>query len=30
VLAVLRSDPFRCGQVHTGIIADVLTQKKTA
>ena len=30
VLAVLRSDPFRCGRVHTGIIADVLTQKKTA
>jgi acetyl-CoA carboxylase, biotin carboxylase subunit len=30
VLAGLCSDPFRCGQVHTGIIADVLTQKKTA
>src|SRR5260221_1335062 len=29
-LAVLPPDPFRCGRVHTGIIADVLTQKKTA
>jgi acetyl-CoA carboxylase biotin carboxylase subunit len=30
VLSVLRSDPFRCGREHTGIIAEVLAQKKTA
>jgi acetyl-CoA carboxylase, biotin carboxylase subunit len=30
VLAVLRSEPFRAGRVHTGIIADVLAQKKAA
>jgi acetyl-CoA carboxylase biotin carboxylase subunit len=30
VLAVLRSEPFRAGHVHTGIIADVLAQKKAA
>ena len=28
VLAVLRSDPFRSGQVHTGIIPEVLAQAK--
>jgi acetyl-CoA carboxylase biotin carboxylase subunit len=30
VLAVLRSDAFRSGQVHTGIIPEVLAQKKAA
>ena len=30
VLAVLRSDQFRSGRVHTGIIPEVLAQKKTA
>ncbi|HEV2007266.1 MAG TPA: biotin carboxylase N-terminal domain-containing protein [Burkholderiales bacterium] len=30
VLSVLRSDQFRCGRLHTGIIAEVLAQKKTA
>ncbi len=30
VLAVLRSEPFRAGRVHTGIIPEVLAQKKAA
>ena len=30
VLAVLRSEPFRAGQVHTGLIAEVMAQKKAA
>jgi len=30
VLAVLRSDAFRAGQVHTGLISEVLLQKKKA
>jgi acetyl-CoA carboxylase, biotin carboxylase subunit len=30
VLAVLRSEPFRAGRVHTGIIPEVLSQKKAA
>jgi acetyl-CoA carboxylase, biotin carboxylase subunit len=28
VLAVLRSEPFRAGQVHTGLIPEVLSSKK--
>ncbi len=27
VLAILRSEPFRAGRVHTGLIAEVLTKK---
>ncbi len=27
VLAVLRSEPFRAGRVHTGLIAEVLAKK---
>ena len=30
VLAVLRSEAFRAGQVHTGLIPEVLLQKKKA
>ncbi|HSD99774.1 MAG TPA: biotin carboxylase N-terminal domain-containing protein [Burkholderiales bacterium] len=30
VLAVLRSEPFRAGRVHTGLIPEVLAQKKAA
>jgi acetyl-CoA carboxylase, biotin carboxylase subunit len=30
VLAILQSEAFRSGQVHTGIIAEVLAQKKAA
>ena len=30
VLAVLRSEPFRAGRVHTGILPEVLAQKKAA
>jgi len=30
VLAVLRSEPFRAGRVHTGLIPEVLSQKKAA
>jgi acetyl-CoA carboxylase, biotin carboxylase subunit len=30
VLAVLRSEAFRAGQVHTGLIAEVLTKRKAA
>jgi acetyl-CoA carboxylase, biotin carboxylase subunit len=30
VLAVLRSEAFRAGDVHTGLIPQVLTQKKAA
>jgi acetyl-CoA carboxylase biotin carboxylase subunit len=30
VLAVLRSDAFRAGRVHTGLIPEVLLQKKAA
>jgi acetyl-CoA carboxylase biotin carboxylase subunit len=30
VLAVLRSDAFRAGRVHTGLIPEVLSQKKAA
>ena len=30
VLAVLRSEPVRAGQVHTGILPEVLSQKKAA
>ena len=30
VLAVLRSEPFRAGRVHTGLIPEVLIQKKAA
>ena len=30
VLAVLRSEQFRSGRVHTGIIPEVLAAKKTA
>lgn len=29
-LAVLRSEPFRAGRVHTGLIPEVLSQKKAA
>jgi acetyl-CoA carboxylase biotin carboxylase subunit len=28
VLAILRSEPFRAGQVHTGLISEVLAKKK--
>ncbi|MEA3153411.1 MAG: acetyl-CoA carboxylase, biotin carboxylase subunit, partial [Betaproteobacteria bacterium] len=28
VLAVLRSEPFRAGQVHTGLIPEVLAKKR--
>jgi acetyl/propionyl-CoA carboxylase alpha subunit len=28
VLAILRSDQFRAGEVHTGLIPEVLTKKK--
>jgi acetyl-CoA carboxylase biotin carboxylase subunit len=28
VIAILRSEPFRAGQVHTGLIPEVLTRKK--
>jgi acetyl/propionyl-CoA carboxylase alpha subunit len=27
VLAVLRSEPFRAGRVHTGLIAEVMAKK---
>jgi acetyl-CoA carboxylase biotin carboxylase subunit len=30
VLAVLRSEPFRAGHVHTGLIPEVLAQKRAA
>jgi acetyl-CoA carboxylase biotin carboxylase subunit len=30
VLAVLRSEAFRAGHVHTGLIAEVLAQRKAA
>jgi acetyl-CoA carboxylase biotin carboxylase subunit len=30
VLAVLRSDAFRAGRVHTGLISEVLSQKRAA
>ena len=30
VLAVLRSEAFRAGRVHTGLVAEVLTQKRAA
>jgi acetyl-CoA carboxylase biotin carboxylase subunit len=30
VLAVLRSEPFRAGRVHTGLIPEVLSKKKAA
>jgi acetyl-CoA carboxylase biotin carboxylase subunit len=30
VLAVLRSEPFRAGRVHTGLISEVLSQRKAA
>jgi acetyl-CoA carboxylase biotin carboxylase subunit len=30
VLAVLRSEPFRAGRVHTGLIPEVLSQRKAA
>jgi acetyl-CoA carboxylase, biotin carboxylase subunit len=30
MLAVLRSEPFRAGRVHTGLIMEVLSQKKAA
>jgi acetyl-CoA carboxylase biotin carboxylase subunit len=30
VLAVLRSEPFRAGRVHTGLIPEVLSQKRAA
>jgi acetyl-CoA carboxylase biotin carboxylase subunit len=30
VLAVLRSEPFRAGRVHTGLIPEVLAQKRAA
>ena len=30
VLAVLRSEPFRAGRVHTGLIPEVLSQRKVA
>ncbi len=30
VIAILRSDPFRDGRVHTGLIPEVLAKKKTA
>jgi acetyl/propionyl-CoA carboxylase alpha subunit len=30
VLAVLRSEAFRAGRVHTGLIPEVLMQKKAA
>ncbi|MES2563897.1 MAG: biotin carboxylase, partial [Pseudomonadota bacterium] len=29
VLAILRSEPFRAGAVHTGLIPEVLTKKKS-
>jgi hypothetical protein len=28
VLAILRSEPFRAGEVHTGLIPEVLGKKK--
>jgi acetyl-CoA carboxylase biotin carboxylase subunit len=28
VIAILKSEPFRAGQVHTGLIPEVLTKKK--
>jgi biotin carboxylase len=28
VIAVLRSDPFRAGEVHTGLISEVLARKR--
>jgi hypothetical protein len=28
VIAVLRSDPFRAGEVHTSLISEVLTRKR--
>jgi acetyl/propionyl-CoA carboxylase alpha subunit len=28
VLAILRSEPFRAGAVHTGLIPEVLARKK--
>jgi acetyl-CoA carboxylase biotin carboxylase subunit len=30
VLAVLRSEAFRAGRVHTGLIPEVLSQRKVA
>ena len=30
VLAVLRSEPFRAGRLHTGLIAEVMPQRKAA
>ena len=30
VLAVLHSEPFRAGRVHTGLIAEVMPQRKAA
>jgi len=29
VIAILRSEQFRSGDVHTGLIPEVLTKKKT-
>jgi len=30
VLAVLRSEPFRAGRVHTGLIPEVMSTRKAA